>query len=92
MSILTTRQREMLALTVQAGYSICSIPAPYHAGWTVRGHGGSIDFEFSEKTGHSLLSLGLIQLVPEETISALHQRRKARLAMVRASNHAGPVQ
>jgi hypothetical protein len=64
MSILTTRQREMLVLTVQAGYCVYYIPASYHAAWTARGRGGSADFEFSEKTGHILLSLGLIQLEP----------------------------
>jgi hypothetical protein len=51
--------------------------------WTVRGRGGSVDFEFSDRTGRSLLSLGLIQLEPGEAIPALHQRRKARFAMVR---------
>jgi hypothetical protein len=53
MSILSRRQREMLALTVQAGYCVCYIPAPSYAAWTARGRGGSVEFEFNDTRAKS---------------------------------------
>jgi hypothetical protein len=77
------RAREMLVLTVEAGYCVCRIPAPYYAVWAVRGRGGSVDFEFSDRTGRSLLSLGLIELLPGEIPPRPRRSLKAPLAVVR---------
>ena len=78
-------------LTVQAGYCVCYIPAPSYAAWAARGHGGSIDFEFSETAGRSLLSHGLIELLPGEKPPGRLRSLKAPLKMVRYVPTAGAV-
>lgn len=61
---LLPRWREMLVMTVDAGWCISTEPSVYAAVWSVRtGPGGGVDRDFSQGAGDALLRLGLIELV-----------------------------
>jgi hypothetical protein len=75
MPYLTVRQREMLALTIEADVCINLTPSVSHAAWTVRaGHDGGIEREFYEATGDRLLRLGLIELAPDSIPPFVRER------------------
>lgn len=59
MTRLTSRQRELLQLAVEAGECVNLHSAPYRAAWIVRL--GGLTHEFSEATGDRLVVLGLIR-------------------------------
>jgi hypothetical protein len=63
---LTPPQREMLRLTVQAGFCVNRTPATHHDAWSVRtGPSAGIEREFCHSAGYQLLRLGLIEITPE---------------------------